>query len=253
MNVTTKDMSVRLNGRTILDRIDFILSGAKTVGIIGPNGSGKSTLLKTFFKFVKPSGGSVFVNDLDLKRMSQSKVARFFSVLPQHGSADGESDFTVYEMAGMGLYAGASGTKRSREQIRESILDILDKVGIRDLSDRKMGRISGGERQMVLLARTILQDTPCLLLDEPTNHLDIYHQHAILDLISSLDKSIVIVFHDLTVASKYCDYFYLMKNGKIFTEGRPEEVLTVKNILDVYRIKPTIINHPETGKLVVLF
>jgi iron complex transport system ATP-binding protein len=185
--------------------------------------------------------------------LSQKRIAHHFAVLPQHKSHEGEAEFTVYEIVNMGLYATQALFKYTKKQVQDKVYGILEEMGILHLKERKMNQISGGERQIVLLARAIIQNTPCLLLDEPTNHLDIYHQYTILDYIASIDINVIIIFHDLTMAAKYCDYIYLMAEGKIYTEGNPAEVLTTENINNVYKIKPTIISHPVSKKLVVLF
>jgi iron complex transport system ATP-binding protein len=252
-SIYANNIIVGLNKSIILNGINISLDNKNTIGIIGPNGSGKSTLLKTFYKIIKPISGSIYINNININEISQNRCAQYIAVLPQNKSNEGESEFTVFEIVSMGLYATQYLHKYTQNDITIKINKTLSSIGILELANRKINQISGGERQLVMLARAIIQNTPFLLLDEPTNHLDVLHQVLILDLIISLNKKVIIVFHDLIMAAKYCDYIYLMNKGKIHIEGKPEIVLTEKNIFDVYKLVPTIINHPVTNKLLVIF
>jgi iron complex transport system ATP-binding protein len=130
--------------------------------------------------------------------------------------------------------------------------DALELLGLVKFSKRKFASLSGGEKQLVLLARALVQDTPWLLLDEPTNHLDIQHQVKLLNILKDLDKKIVVVFHDLSLASKYCDHLFVMKDGMVVIDGHPLDIMTPELIREVYNVEAIVIPHPDGGRPVVL-
>ncbi|MDR2350658.1 MAG: ABC transporter ATP-binding protein [Deltaproteobacteria bacterium] len=250
MELKVKTLKVEIEGTEILHGIDLVLGDKKLTGIIGPNGSGKSTLIKTFYKAMKPSHGSVLYGDEDVGDMPQKRCARIASVLPQH--RNGATDLAVFDLVLMGRYPhkGFMDSMDHRDEKRTT--DALELLDLAKFSDRKFASLSGGEKQLVLLARALVQDTPWLLLDEPTNHLDIRHQLRLLDILKDLDKKIVVVFHDLSLASKYCDHLVVMKSGMVVKEGHPSDIVTPALIREVYDIDAEVIPHPRGGRPVVL-
>jgi iron complex transport system ATP-binding protein len=171
-------------------------------------------------------------------------------VLPQH--RDGNTDLSVMDIVMMGRYPYKGFMDSMGEDDLGMAESALKRLDLGRFAKRKFATLSGGERQLVLLARALVQDTPWLLLDEPTNHLDIQHQLRLLDTMSELDKRIVVVFHDLSLASKYCDQLFVMKEGLIAAQGDPLEIMTPKLIKDVYNIDALVIPHPIGGRPVVL-
>ena len=250
MRLEAEALKLCLGGTEILKDVSFNLGQHRFIGIVGPNGSGKSTLLKTFYKVLQPSCGYLKLDGVDSREISHGQCAKLLAVLPQQQAQ--EVELTVVEVVHMGRYPSKGFFAKSSEAEYQLIAKTLQELGLSHLAHRRLATLSGGERQLVLMARAIVQDTPCLLLDEPTNHLDIYHQITILDTISKLNKQVVVVFHDLSLAGKYCDYIYLMNSGCIAEKGSPEEVLTGSNIKSVYGLDVEIIKHPTNGHLVVL-
>src|SRR5699024_9540112 len=131
--------------------------------------------------------------------------------------------------------------------------EALQKVGLSDHGDRSITTLSGGEKQRVMVARALTQQAQVLILDEPTNHLDIHHQLQLMDLVKTLDITIVTALHDLNIASSYCDIIYVMDQGEIVTYGAPEEVLTETLLQEVFRVNTSVIKHPITGKTHITF
>ena len=117
----------------------------------------------------------------------------------------------------------------------------------------KYQRLSGGEKQRVLLARVLAQNTDFLILDEPTNHLDIYYQLQIFDLVKNLGVTVLSAIHDLNIAALYCDILYVLKNGKVVKQGTPEEILTQETIYDIYGINADVRLHAITNKIAITF
>lgn len=250
MRLESINLDVSIGRKKILHDLNFVLDTHKFIGIIGPNGSGKSTLLKTFYKAIQPNGGCVLVDGRNIKEMTHRQCARTFAVLPQR--QDSDIAMTVKDVVHMGRYPDKRFFDRATDKEWTMVMETLSLLELEQLSERKMSTLSGGEWQMVMIARAIVQDTVCLLLDEPTNHLDISHQLMILDTLAALNKQLIVVFHDLSLAGKYCDYLYIMKNGRLETAGRPVEVLTSQTIFNVYGIKIEVIPHPRTGRPIIL-
>ena len=251
MQLECSGLGVSLGGKNILNDVDANFGTHRFVGVIGPNGSGKSTLLRTFYKALKPRTGCVLIDGRNLKDVSHRTCAGLLAVLPQHQRAD--LDLTVEEAIYMGSYQRDKFFVNRREQERQKVEQILKELHFTAFSKRKLSTLSGGERQMAGLARALMQDTPCLLLDEPTNHLDINHQFKILEILGKVDRQLIVVFHDLSLASKFCDYLYIMKEGTIFAEGTPLETINKRIIQEVYNVEVEIITHPKNGHPVVLF
>ena len=132
------------------------------------------------------------------------------------------------------------------------VYEAMERVGVASLCDRLFSTLSGGEQQRVLLARALAQQTPCLILDEPTNHLDIKYQLELLDLVRSLDRTVIAAIHDLNIAAMYCDTIFVMQSGRIVAAGAPRDVLTRSLIRSVYEVDADVFTDSD-GLLRVLF
>ncbi|MDR2397989.1 MAG: ABC transporter ATP-binding protein [Spirochaetaceae bacterium] len=229
MKVAFKDLEVNIRGRQIIRGISLESTENRMVGIIGPNGSGKSTLIKTFFSIVAYQKGEILLNGKNIRNISRKSIARMVSYIGQETGMG--FDFTVREVVEMGRYP--YGSKRNVRTIATEALKVL---GIGHFLNRNIRTLSGGERKLVYLARTIAQETDTVILDEPTNHLDIKHQLLIMKYLKDSGKTVLIVIHDLHWAAKFCDELYLINQGRVFLRGKPAEVLrrdTVKAVFDV--------------------
>jgi cobalamin transport system ATP-binding protein len=225
------------------------------VGLLGPNGSGKSTLLRLAAGLLHPQQGSVRLEGRALGSLGRTEIARQVAVVPQQPLMP--EAFTGWDIvvAGRTPHQGIlRGTSPLDEAIVQRALALVDAT---HLIDRRVGEVSGGERQRLLLARALAQEPTILLLDEPTAHLDLPHQLTILDLVLRLaresDLAILGVFHDLNLAAAYCDELSLMRDGRILVHGTPETVLSAGWIATVYGLEDiTVVPHPESGRPVVL-
>ena len=153
----------------------------------------------------------------------------------------------------MGRYPYKSIFENYSKKDRNIAIEMLKKVGMKDYIGRNFKNLSGGEKQRVLIARVLAQDTPILILDEPTNHLDIGYQLQLLHFIKHLDKSVIAALHDLNVAAIFCDYIYVLKDGKLIEEGTPEKVLNRENLKNIFNIECYIGRNPINNKIQISY
>ena len=251
MDIDCVDISVILSGQKIIDNIDLHVGSKKFVGIIGPNGSGKSTLLKCIYRILKPSQGTIFMNGKSLSEYTLKESAQNLAVVSQHNSFN--FDFTVREVVLMGRAPYKKTMERDMPTDFAIAEDSLAKVGMLSYAERSFSILSGGEQQRVILARALTQRAKCLVLDEPTNHLDIKHQINLLNLVKTLDITIISALHDLNMAAMYCDYIYVLKDGKIKGHGEPKKILTPQFIKEIYEVDADVIEVAPFGKVHVIF
>lgn len=250
MEICTHDLHAMLAGTEILHGINFTAGDRSLVGVIGPNGSGKSTLLKCIYRVLKPSEGAVFVDGQPLSECRVRDSAKKIAVLAQHNFYNFE--FTVQDVVLMGRAPHKRALERDSAADFKIVYEAMERVGVAPLRDRLFSTLSGGEQQRVLLARALAQQTPCLILDEPTNHLDIKYQLELLDLVRSLDRTVVAAIHDLNIAAMYCDTIFVMQSGRIVAAGAPRDVLTRSLIRSVYEVDADVFTDSD-GLLRVLF
>lgn len=244
----------RLSGgyedKIIIDDISFDIKRKEFLGIIGPNGSGKSTLLKLMSRVLSPKKGRVLFEDKDISKVRLKDLAKRIAFVPQETQIS--FSFTVEEIVLMGRIPHLSRlqleTKRDFE-ITEYTLQLTNSL---HLKDRKIDQLSSGEKQRIIIAKALAQIPVLLFLDEPTSHLDIGYQIEILSLLKRLniekDLTVVMVLHDLNLASEYCHRIILLNEGKIFKMGNPYEVLTYQNIESVYKTVVLVDKNPISHK-----
>ena len=228
----------------------FQVGQRELVGIIGPNGSGKSTLLKCIYRVLKPTGGAVLLDGRDLDQYSYRESARRIAVVAQHNYYNFE--FSVQDVVMMGRAPHKRALDRDNADDFRLVAEALELVGMSGFARRSFSTLSGGEQQRVILARALAQQTPCLILDEPTNHLDIKYQLELMDIVKSLDRTVISAIHDLNIAAMYCDRLYAVKGGEIVGCGRPQEVLTEDFIRRVYEVEAKVFSD-ESGQLHILY
>ena len=239
MNITAENIKMKIGDNEILKGVSIDSKNREFVGIIGPNGSGKSTLLKSIYRILKPNDGCIKLDDMDISKMSIKESAKKMAVVSQHNYYN--FDFTVKEVVAMGRSPHKKNLERDNIEDFEIVKESLQKVGMSEFSNRSFSTLSGGEQQRVILARALAQKTPCLILDEPTNHLDIKYQLSLLNIVKSLDLTVISAIHDLNIASMYCDRLFVMKDGQIVASGTPQDILTKELIKEIYEIDVEII------------
>lgn len=240
-----KNLFVSYNQREILHDVSFDVKNGEVLALIGPNGAGKSTLIRAVSGVID-ARGEIQTDGKNFNSMNPMERARYIAVVPQAISLP--PAFSVWETVLMGRtpYLGFLGnaSKHDEELVRES----LSRVNALNFAERRVGELSGGEAQRILLARALCQSTPILLLDEPTSHLDLQYQVSLLELIRKLAKennlAILVAMHDLNLAARYADRIAVMVAGKINAIGTPKEVLTPDLIANAYCLPVQVVKHP---------
>lgn len=251
MEVKAEALSYSISEKKIISDIYFQAKTGQKVGLIGPNGSGKSTLLKNIYRVYQPDLGKITIDDEPITNISSKKSAQKMAVVSQDSAT--LFDFSVREVVLMGRAPHKKLLEADNDSDEEIMQHALQKVGMSSYENRSIATLSGGEKQRVMLARALAQQAQILVLDEPTNHLDIHHQLQLMDLVRTLDVTIIAALHDLNIASSYCDIIYVMNKGEIFTYGTPEEVLTESLLQEVFRVHTSVTKHSITGKTHITF
>ncbi|HIZ97049.1 MAG TPA: ABC transporter ATP-binding protein [Candidatus Janibacter merdipullorum] len=218
----------------ILHDIGLTARPGRVLGLVGPNGSGKTTLLRLLHGGLTPASGEVVVDGTPLQELDRGAISRQIAVVVQE--AGGETTMSAAEMVLLGRTARLSGFQRTGEGDIAAARSALQRVGALDLAQRDFAALSGGEKQRVLIARSLAQEADHLLLDEPTNHLDIRYQHEVLGLLRGLAATTVVVLHDLNLAARYCDDIVLLSGGRVAGAGTVDEVLDPDLLTEVYGI-----------------
>jgi iron complex transport system ATP-binding protein len=242
----------RVGSVPILTDVDLEVSRGELVGIIGPNGAGKTTLLRLLAGLLPPSTGNVTLDGKDLATIERRSRARQLAFMSQETSQ--AFPFTVMEVLLMGRYPYLRRFELESIDDHDRARRMLSYVGLMGLENRGFSELSGGERQLVLFAKTLVQDTDVVILDEPSSSLDIRHQDRIFSMAQELarEKKVVITsVHNLGVAAQYCSRLVLLDRGRVAASGRPENVLR-QDILDpVYGIRTLVAPNPVTGSITV--
>jgi len=228
--------------RAVLDGVSFRVERGMVSAVLGPNGSGKTTLFKCLTGVWKANGGTMTNDGDDFAALPPAARARLFATVPQDHVPP--FPYRVLEVVLMGRspYISPFALPSARDYAVAE--ETLRELGIDALRDRPYTAISGGERQLVLIARALAQEAPCLLLDEPTAHLDFRHQVGVLTTVRSLvDRRNLIALmtlHDPNLALMFSDYVVLMDAGRVVAQGPPRDVITEESIREIYRIDATI-------------
>ena len=237
------------NRSWVLNDFSLNVEHGEIVGIIGPNGSGKTTALKIISRTLKPEHGNIKIMGRNIVLMKQKEIAKIIGVVPQGTSV--AFPFTAREIVLMGRSPHLGFWQMEQDsdlRIADNAMALTDSL---EIADRHIDELSGGERQRVIIARALSQEPKIMLLDEPTSYLDINHQVEIFDLIKRLNSerelTVVIVSHDLNMASEYCDRLVLMRDGQVYKDGSPKEVITEANMREVYEVNTVVSDNIITG------
>ena len=245
-------VSAAVGGNTILEAIDFEVAPGEIVGLVGRNGVGKTTLLRLASGALAPVEGRVMLGDASVGAMSRREVAQRLALVPQDMHVP--FPFRVGELVLMGRAPHQPLIGLESERDASLALAALDRLGIASLADRGVTTLSGGERQLVLFARALVQEPRVLLLDEPTAFLDLKHRVEVLREVrafATAGGAALVVSHDLSLAARSCDRVVLLGPGAIVALGPPAEVLTPENLRRAFDIDAQAFEGPD-GQLVVV-
>ncbi len=249
-----KTLSVWYGLRHILENVSLEVQAGEVVSLIGPNGAGKSTLIRAVSGVIPAKTGNVHVNGVNLLALPALARARLLAVVPQANALP--PAFTVWEVVLMGRTPHLNFLGQTSAHDEEIACQALARVDALDLLERRVGELSGGEQQRVLLARALAQAAPILLLDEPTSHLDLHYQIRFMETVRSLAKedklAVLIALHDLNLAARFADRIILLVEGKVQAAGSPAQVLLPSLLSQAYRWPVQVVTHPGDGTLLVL-
>lgn len=249
----TQDLTVKIQHKEILTKINLSFAAGRTTAIIGPNGSGKSTLLKALAGLNNNITGQVLFENRDIKEFSKKKLARNLAILPQDPSVP--ADLTVGELVQYGRFPYQQWFARNEKEDQQCVEWAMQQTQIEAFKDRLVTTLSGGERQRTWIAMALAQNPKVLLLDEPTTYLDIAHQLEVMQIIDSLTQkykiTIIMVLHDINQALQYANDLVVIKDQSVFAQGYPQTVLTAKLLENVFGVTADFFTNHLGNKVLI--
>lgn len=251
MMLDLRHVSCRYDDRLVLKDINVLVEDGGLVGVIGPNGSGKTTLIRAVTRAIELAEGEVLLKGRPLAALGFKELAQQVAVVGRLYDLDVRMRVEDLVLLGRIPHRGRFRLMERRSDL-DAAHEAMELTGILDLRGRFVDSLSSGERQLAFIARALAQEPQLLLLDEPTSHLDIGHQARVLDLIRRLNKvkglTVLVVLHDLNLASQYCERLLLLSNGALFRDGTPEDVLTYRTIEEVYHTAVVVTKSPVSSR-----
>ena len=238
MKLEARSISVDITGNQIVANASLSVQSGELVGLIGPNGAGKSTLLKAILGLRPRASGDVLLDGASFLALPPTTRARHVSFLPQERHV--EWRLPARDIIMLGRYPHRARFGGPTADDRAAVSRALDAVDGHGIADRPVTMLSGGERTRILLARALAVEAPILLADEPIAALDPWHQLHVMEILRERARAgagILVVIHDLALATRFMDRLVLMHEGAIAAEGQPAEVLTLENLARIYRIE----------------
>jgi len=251
--ISVKNLNFSYNHSQVLHNLGFNIDRGDFISILGPNGAGKSTLVNLISKVLENYEGRIEIGGKSIKKLSSRDTAKLVAVVPQY--TDPGFDFTVSEMIMMGRHPYISRFGMEKEEDYDAVNRAMKRTETLSFAGRKYSELSGGEKQRVIIAQALAQDSTVLLLDEPTSHLDINYQIEFMNLFLSLNKkeskTIIGIFHDINLAIQNSQKIMLLKEGRISSFGNPENVISRESIKNIFGSDVYVGKNPVTGKLYV--
>ncbi len=230
--IEVEDLTIAYGEKPVVWDVDFNVPKGVLMAIIGPNGAGKSTLIKAMLKLIKPISGVVRFNG-----NTYENARKYIGYVPQRGSVDWDFPTTVLDVVLMGSYGSIGWFKRPKNKEINEAFNALEKVGMKEFSNRQISELSGGQQQRVFLARALIQDADIYFMDEPFQGVDAKTERAVIEILKELrsrGKTVLCVHHDLQTVKEYFDYVMIM-NKKIITSGKVDDVFNQENLSKAYR------------------
>ena len=231
-----KDVTKKYNGKPVVDAVNLEIPKGKVISFIGPNGAGKSTVMGIISRLIAKDSGLVSFDGTELEKWKSKDLSKRLAILTQSNNI--QMKLTVRELVAFGRfpYSGNRTTKEDEEIIEQAIAY----MELEAFRDRFIDELSGGQRQRALIAMVIAQDTDYILLDEPTNNLDIYHATNMMKIVrrlcDELEKTIILVLHEINYAAFYSDYICAFVDGKVAKFGTVKEVMTKETLSEIYKV-----------------
>ncbi len=241
MKIDVHDLSFSYGGHSVLDRVTFSAGEGEFLSVLGPNGVGKSTLFRCMLGILTPSNGWIQVNGRDISGMSPATLAQEVAYIPQ--SHDPVFHYSVFDMVLMGTTAQRGVFSPPGREQKKLVEAALDRLGLSDLRDRSYRTLSGGERQLVLIARAMAQKARILLMDEPSASLDFGNRIRVMEQVRELCKEgycVIQSTHDPEQAYLYSHRILALKNGRVLAHGKPCDIFNEALISDLYGVEVEI-------------
>jgi iron complex transport system ATP-binding protein len=245
-------VSIRLGDRQILDGVSLELPKGELLGLLGANGAGKTTLLRLAARILRPDRGRVLLGGRELDAIPRRELARRLAVVPQDTFVPFAFRAGELVLMGRAPHLGLLGFESSADLARARAA--MERIGVASLAARSVLQLSGGERQLVTVARALAQDPEVLLLDEPTAFLDLRHRVEVLDVLRELardGRAALVVSHDLGLAARFCDRVALLAAGRIAAVGPPAEVLRPPILREAFGIEADVVPGPDGTPVVI--
>jgi iron complex transport system ATP-binding protein len=250
--LSLRAVTVAAGARRLVDDVSFDVARGEWVSVLGPNGAGKTTLLRAIAGLAAYSG-RIVLDGAELRRISPRQAARIVALVPQQPLVPAEMTVAEYVLLGRTPHLAYLAQEGARDEAIAG--EALVRLGLRELAERRLGSLSGGELQRALIARALAQQAPILLLDEPTTSLDVGHQQDVLELVDRLRReselTVLATMHDLTLAGQYADRLALMVRGRLVSAGAPSEILTEAVIAEHYQARVAVVEMNGSGHAVV--
>ena len=232
-----EDLRFSWGDNLVIDSVDFIVKENELISILGKNGAGKSTLLKCLNKILRPNSGKITIHGEDITELDILTISKKMSYVPQSITSNFSMDVFDVILLGRRPYINWSVGENDRNLVSKTI----DKMGLSDFAFRRFDRLSGGEKQRVIIAKAVAQDPELFLFDEPTSDLDLKNQIEVMKELRKIvseenGKAAVIAIHDINIASRFSDRIMLLHEGEIISNGKPSDVLTPENIELVFEV-----------------
>lgn len=243
------NLSCGYKNTTVLEDINLDIAESQVIGIVGPNGCGKSTLVKTITSLLNPLSGDIFLKEENMKNLSRKEIAKHITLLKQNSDV---VPFTVLDFVLTGRIAHRTNLSLSYSQkdleIAHNALKATDAFA---LKDKLLTNLSGGEVQLCKIAKALSQEPKLLIMDEPNTGLDISHSLQIMNLIKKLNKdlnlTVLMVLHDLNLASFYCDKIAVLANKSLYGFAPPKDIITKDCLKDVYNTSVSVLNREDNA------
>lgn len=255
MEIRGERLQMAYGDYVAVSEMNIHVQKGKITSIIGPNGSGKSTVLKGLTRLLSCKSGTVYVNNREIGDFSAKELARHIGVLPQIHSAP--PDFLVKDLVSYGRMPYRKWYERSNAEDKGIVDWAMKATGVYGLREKSINQCSGGEKQRVWIATVLTQQPEILFLDEPTTYLDVSHQLETMKLVKKLNREngigVVMVLHDLSHAMEVSDWIVVVKDGRKYGEGAPEEIITPKLMKEVYDVDCDIVTLPGRKKPIIAY
>ena len=248
--ISLKNVSVSYQQKRVLENLSIDFHKGEFCALLGPNGAGKSTLLKAIIDFQLEKTGKVFISGKEFHDWSRQELAKQIAIIPQDFQL--QFDYTVEDLVLMGRFPYLGRWQNYTNIDKKKVEQILMQLDLNSLKNKLYSQLSGGERRRVSIARALAQETQVLLMDEAFANLDINHQIEIMQLLSEINrehnKLIILVSHNINLASEYCERIVMLREGVVIADGIPENIVNSENLKELYNAELKIIKNPVSGK-----